>query len=126
LLGTIEGRNDIMGGRKSDDRRTAKTNTWGKCFSSICYSADGSCLLAGGNSKYICLYELSQRVLLRKFQTSWNKSLDGVLDYLNSKNMTEAGPLDLLDLDREDRFRDTLPGVQKGDLSKRRTKPAIQ
>ena len=35
------------------------------------------------------------QVLLRRFQITHNLSLDGVLDILNSKNMTEAGPLDL-------------------------------
>lgn len=34
--------------------------------------------------------------MLRRFQISHNKSLDGVLDQLNSKNVTDAGPLDLI------------------------------
>ena len=40
----------------------------------------GTCLLAGGNSKYVCIYEISQQILLKKFQISFNRSLDGVLD----------------------------------------------
>ena len=35
--------------------------------------------------------------MLRRFQISANRSLDGVLDQLNSKHVTEAGPLDLID-----------------------------
>jgi len=50
----------------------------------------------GGNSRYICLYDTTDRVLLRRFEISSNRSLDGVLDVLNSKRMTDAGPLDLL------------------------------
>lgn len=42
------------------------------------------------------------QVLLRRFQITHNLSLDGVLDILNSKNMTEAGPLDLIDDDNSD------------------------
>ena len=34
--------------------------------------------------------------MLRRFQISANKSLDGVLDQLNSKRVTDAGPLDLI------------------------------
>lgn len=42
------------------------------------------------------------QVLLRRFQISQNLSLDGVLDFLNSKKMTEAGPMDLIDDDNSD------------------------
>lgn len=37
------------------------------------------------------------QVLLRRIQITHNKVLDGVLDQLNSKNMTSDGPLDLID-----------------------------
>jgi periodic tryptophan protein 2 len=46
------------------------------------------------------MYEL--QVLLRRFQITHNLSLDGVLDFLNSKKMTDAGPLDLIDDDDSD------------------------
>jgi len=47
--------------------------------------------------------------------------MDGIMDILNSKDMTEAGPLALIDdpSDDEDKYKEYLPGVQKGDLSKR-------
>jgi periodic tryptophan protein 2 len=38
-----------------------------------------------------------EQVLLRRFQITRNLSLDGVLDFLNSKRMTDAGALDLID-----------------------------
>jgi periodic tryptophan protein 2 len=76
----IDGRRDIAGGRKLNDRMTADNNAASRYFTSICYSADGSCLLAGGNSKYVCIYEISQQILLKKFQVTINRSLDGVLD----------------------------------------------
>lgn len=45
---------------------------------------------------------LSVQVLLRRFQISFDTSLDGVRDMLNSKQMTDAGPLDLIDDDNSD------------------------
>nr|CAN74744.1 hypothetical protein VITISV_033250 [Vitis vinifera] len=102
LMYTIEGRRDIAGGRLMTDRRSAANSSSGKCFTSLCYSADGSYILAGGSSKFICMYDIADQVLLRRFQITHNLSLDGVLDVLNSKNMTEAGPLDLIDDDNSD------------------------
>ncbi|XP_074574086.1 periodic tryptophan protein 2 [Curcuma longa] len=102
LMHTIDGRRDIAGGRLMTDRRSAANSTSGKYFTTICYSADGSYIFAGGNSKYICLYDVADKVLLRRFQLTRNLSLDGVLDFLNSKKMTDAGPLDLIDDDNSD------------------------
>jgi periodic tryptophan protein 2 len=76
----IDGRRDIAGGRKMNDHMTADNNASSRYFTSVCYSADGSCILAGGNSKYVCIYEVSQQMLLKKFQVTFNRSLDGVLD----------------------------------------------
>ncbi|GFY97045.1 periodic tryptophan protein 2 [Actinidia rufa] len=102
LMYTIEGRRDIAGGRLVTDRRSAANSSSGKCFTTLCYSADGSYILAGGSSKYICVYDVADQVLLRRFQITHNLSLDGVLDFLNSKKMTDAGPLDLIDDDNSD------------------------
>ncbi|XP_021298575.1 periodic tryptophan protein 2 homolog [Herrania umbratica] len=109
LMYTIEGRRDIAGGRLMTDRRSAANSSSGKCFTSLCYSADGSYILAGGSSRFICLYDVADQVLLRRFQITHNLSLDGVLDFLNSKNMTAAGPLDLIDDDNSD----TEEGIDK-------------
>ncbi|GBB93196.1 hypothetical protein RclHR1_02130009 [Rhizophagus clarus] len=129
--GTIEGRKDISGGRRVNDRTTAANSSSGKSFNSLCYTADGSCILAGGNSKYVCLYDVKSQLLLKKFQISHNLSLDGIQEFLNSKNITEAGPFDLIDetgelSDLEDRLDNSLPGTQKGDLSARKTRPEIR
>ncbi|KAH9545465.1 hypothetical protein CY35_12G049400 [Sphagnum magellanicum] len=58
LMGTIEGRRDIAGGRRMGDRRTAANTSSGKCFTCLSYSADGSFLIAGGSSKFICMYDV--------------------------------------------------------------------
>ena len=51
----------------------------------------------GFGCRYVCLYDVEDRILLRRVQISSNRSLDGVLDQLNSKEMTDAGPAQLLD-----------------------------
>ncbi|GJE96823.1 WD40 and Utp12 domain-containing protein [Phanerochaete sordida] len=120
----IEGRRDISGGRKADDRVTAANNSSSKYFNSLAYSADGQCLLAGGNSKYVVLYDVRDGVLVKKFQVSQNLSLDGTEEFLDSRRVTEAGNADLIDdrdgSDAEDRADSSLPGVARGDASKRR------
>ncbi|KXS20166.1 WD40 repeat-like protein [Gonapodya prolifera JEL478] len=131
-VGSVEGRRDIAPGRLAGDHRTATNNSSGRCFTSLCYNTDGSCVLAGGRSRFVCIYECRSRVLLKRFQISYNLSLDGMRDFLNSKNMTDAGPLDLIDdaegssEEEADRYAKRLPGVQKGDLSRRKTQPEIR
>jgi hypothetical protein len=62
---------------------TADNNAASRYFTSICYvySADGICVLAGGNSKYtyVFIFEVPQQMLLKRFHVSFNRSLDGVL-----------------------------------------------
>ncbi|KAJ3195125.1 hypothetical protein HK101_001036 [Irineochytrium annulatum] len=123
-VGTIDGRNDIAGGRRSTDRVTAANVSSSQHFTSICYTVDGTCLIAGGNSKYVCIYNLKTSILIKKFQISHNLSLDAMHEELDSRNMTDAGPKDLIDdsgdlSDLEDRLDRSLPGAQKGDLSLR-------
>eukprot|EP00980_Cylindrotheca_fusiformis_P012699 scaffold3103_cov136-Cylindrotheca_fusiformis.AAC.37 len=100
----IDGRRDITGGRKMNDRMAADNNASSRYFTSVCYSADGSCILAGGNS-----------------------NLDGVLDELNSKNMADFGPID----DHADSGDETtynairLPGAKRGDDGSRSSKVEV-
>ncbi|KAF9159335.1 hypothetical protein DFQ26_006631 [Actinomortierella ambigua] len=126
--GVIDGRRDISGGRKATDKISAENNSSGKHFSSLCYTADGTCIIGGGNSKYVCIYDIKANILVKKWQISKNLSFDGTLEYLNSKNMTEAGAMDLIDdddfSDLEDRRDDALPGTK--DLSKRNVRPEIR
>jgi periodic tryptophan protein 2 len=130
--GGIDGRRDISGGRKLTDRRTAANAAGTKHFSTIAYSADGSCILAGGNSKFICLYSVFSMVLLKRFTVSANLSLSGTQQFLNSKLLTEAGPAGLIDeqgeaSDLEDRIDRTLPGSTRGgDASARKRLPEVR
>ncbi|CAM6092951.1 unnamed protein product [Calypogeia fissa] len=128
LISTIEGRKDIAGGRLMSDRRTAANSSSGKAFNTICYSADGIYLLAGGSSKYICLYDIADQVLLRRFQISFDTTLDGVRDMLNSKQMTDAGPLDLINDDNSDEEGMDLGGRGKGlpGTAKKNSRPVVR
>ncbi|KAI1864893.1 hypothetical protein JX265_004101 [Neoarthrinium moseri] len=127
----LDGRRDVSGGRKISDRRTAANVSGTKSFGTIRYSTDGSCLLAGGTSKYICLYSVSTMVLLKKFTVSVNLSLSGTQEFLNSKLLTEAGPEGLLDdegenSDREARKDTSLPGSKRGDPASRKKVPEVR
>lgn len=133
--GFIEGRRDISTSKQAMDQR-------GRYFSTICYSADGSCILAGGRSKYVCLYEVSQKILVKQYQISHNRSLVGV----NNKNFNKELPyvpgsatqaIDDLDLSGEDseteeigrglKGKGNLPGAKRGaDKGKRNTKPEVR
>ncbi|KIM91497.1 hypothetical protein PILCRDRAFT_810776 [Piloderma croceum F 1598] len=126
----IEGRKDVSGGRKANDRVTAANNPSGKAYNSLAYTADGRCVLAGGNSKYVVLYDVreGEGVMVKKFQISENLSLDGTEEFLDSRKVNEAGiNVDLIDergeeSDLEDRMDASLPGASRGagDMSKRR------
>ena len=128
----VDGRRDVSGGRKITDRRAAANSAGTKSFSTIRYSADGSCVLAAGNSKYICLYSVSSLVLLKKYTVSINLSLSGTQEFLNSKLLTEAGPEGLIDdqgeaSDLEDRIDRSLPGSKRGgDPSARKKMPEVR
>lgn len=127
----ISGRRDASGGRMLTDRRTAANVASTKSFNSIAYSVDGTCLIAGGNSKYLCLYAVATGTLVKKFTVSINQTLEGTQEYLNSKTLTEAGPASLIDMqgeasDLEDRIDRTLPGASRGYASVRRTRPTVR
>ncbi|KAK1746488.1 WD40 repeat protein [Skeletonema marinoi] len=117
---------NVEDGRKFNDRMTSDNNSSSRYFTSIAYSADGTCLLAGGNSKYVCIYEISQQILLKKFQVSFNRSLDGVLDELNSKNLADGGAVDdEHDSADENDFSSHLPGAQRADDGSRKSRVEV-
>mmetsp|Transcript_13043 Transcript_13043/g.19250 ORF Transcript_13043/g.19250 Transcript_13043/m.19250 type:complete len:929 (-) Transcript_13043:181-2967(-) len=88
---TIEGQHDVTGGRKQGQKVEAQNLAATKHFTSVCYTSDGSCVIAAGESKFVCIYEISQQILVKKFQLSLNVRLDGILDKLHSRHMTDAG-----------------------------------
>lgn len=130
---TMDGRRDISGGRALRSRRVAATTPGTKSFNTITYSSDGSCLLAAGSSKYICLYSVSTLTLIKKFTVSVNLSLDSTQEFLNSSAIMSNGlPRDMLDTegeasDLEDRIDKSLPGAKRGkDATKRTIRPEVR
>ncbi|XP_077149662.1 periodic tryptophan protein 2 homolog [Ranitomeya variabilis] len=126
--GSIEGRHDLQLGRKETDKITAKHSSKGKAFTSLCYSADGHALLAGGASRFVCIYHVREQLLAKKFEISCNHSLDAMEEFLDRRKMTQFGSLALVDEGAGDVDGVTLslPGVRKGDLSSRHFKPEIR
>ncbi|THC96868.1 hypothetical protein EYZ11_003638 [Aspergillus tanneri] len=129
--GGVDGRRDISGGRKVTDRQTAANAAGTKFFNCITYSADGSCILAAGNSKFICLYDVTTGSMVKKYTVSVNTSLDGTQEILNSRDLTEAGPRGIIDetgeaSDHEARVDRSLPGAKRGDAGTRTTRPEVR
>lgn len=128
-IGTIEGRKDLGSGISHDDLVTAKTNLRGKCFTTLIYSADGECILAGGMSKNVCIYNVKQAILLKKFEITQNYSLDGMAEYLSHRSLCEFGNKSLIE-EREQleggNIAIKLPGVRKGDVTARNYKPEVK
>ncbi|KAM9088642.1 periodic tryptophan protein 2 homolog isoform 2-T3 [Megaptera novaeangliae] len=114
--GSIEGRHDLKTGRKELDKITAKHSAKGKAFTALCYSADGQSILAGGMSRFVCIYHVKEQILRKKFEISCNLSLDAMEEFLNRRKMTEFGNLALIDQDATEEGGVTipLPGVKKG------------
>ncbi|MBN3290963.1 PWP2 protein, partial [Polypterus senegalus] len=126
--GSISGRHDLQIGRKEMDKITAKQAAKGKSFTTLCYSADGQSIMAGGHSKFVCIYNVREQILMKKFEISCNLSLDAMEEYLDRRKMTEFGSLALIDdgTGDGDGVAIPLPGVKKGDMSSRHFKPEIR
>lgn len=127
----VDGRRDVSGGRKLTDRRSAANLSGTKVFRSLAYSPDGNCVLASGNSKYICLYDVKSGVLVKRFVVSVNLSLDGTQEFLNSGKLLESGPAELIDhqgedSDVNDRIDRSMPGARRGDMSTRRQRADVR
>ncbi|CAG2060245.1 unnamed protein product [Timema podura] len=98
-------------------------------FTSLCYTADGKCILAGGQSKNVCIYNVQEALLIKKFEITQNRSFDAVDDFINRRKMTEFGNLALVE-ERETgeggKAVLRLPGVRRGDMAARAFKPEVR
>lgn len=126
--GNILGQSDLGAGRSAKDKVTAKKNLESKAFTTLCYSSDGKYLIAGGQSKHVCIYSIEDEILIKKFQVTKNKSFDAMSDILNRKRITKDGT-NLAEVEhRGHRQADDLklPGARRGDMSKRNFMPEIR
>ena len=118
-------------GRSDVDLITAKKSKEGKgFFTALAYTADGSCILAGGHSKSICIYHIQEMMLIKKFEVTQNRSFDAMDSIISRKKLSEFGTnLDLIE-DRDDPAGGTkairLPGTKKGDMSSRAHRPEVR
>ncbi len=63
----------------------------------MCYSADGEYVIAGGNSRFVNLYNIRSRLLVKKYSLTSNRSLDGILMKLNTKGIKDGKVLAEID-----------------------------
>lgn len=91
VVGTIDGARDAASGRLRNSRSVAQLKGY---FQTLSYSADGRFLLAGASSKNVCIYHIpegSRPTLVNRVIVTENQTFDGLLDRLNSKNLTISG-----------------------------------
>uniref|UniRef100_A0A669BZG3 PWP2 small subunit processome component n=1 Tax=Oreochromis niloticus TaxID=8128 RepID=A0A669BZG3_ORENI len=117
--GSVAGRHDLQTGRKETDKITAKQSAKGLIPLSV---------LAGGQSKFVCIYNIKEQMLMKKFEISCNLSFDAMEEFLDRRKMTEFGSLALVDegAGDGDGVSISLPGVRRGDMSSRHFRPEIR
>ncbi|KAK9507278.1 hypothetical protein O3M35_007173 [Rhynocoris fuscipes] len=126
-VGFIEGKNDLASGKLDTDLISAKKSQEAKAFTSICYSADGNYIIAGGQSKYVCIYSRKEEILIKKYHVTENRSLDAVDDFINRRKLTEFGNVNLIEMrDENDKDIIRLPGSRKTDMASRSFKPEVR
>ena len=107
---------------------TAQNSNRSKYFTTVAYTADGAFVIAGGRSKFVCIYCVESSTLVKKFQLSYNRSLEGVVDELRSDMLVDGVNIDNIAVDSDDdrRLQSKLPGSVKGTSDGSRiTKPEI-
>lgn len=71
--------------------------------------------------------QVSEKMLVKKFEITQNRSLDAMDDIVNRRKMTEFGNIALVE-EREGDHDVTLrlPGVRRGDMASRSFKPEVR
>ena len=122
----IEGKKDL-GISQNVEAEIAEKD---KYFNCVTYTSDGEYILAAGKSKFICFYNVNEKVLLKKFKMTYNLSMNGFFDYISKRKIAEFGFNVESIKERSDNNGKlikpiNLPGVRKGDLSERQVKVTI-
>ena len=133
-LSSIDIRRDLQGGRHKDDARSANATLSRQHATSLCYTADGNALLVGGNSRFVCLYALPSKMLIRRFVLTHNRDIEGTQDKLRSDQQDTWGNIPTTNNNssmtttnsfttrRNNSIMDDLPGVKKGDEASKRNR----
>ncbi|VDK52955.1 unnamed protein product [Cylicostephanus goldi] len=130
FVGTIDARFDLDPGRGQADTITRQNASQNKSFTCMQFSPDSALLLLGGDSNNFCLYSVPDRMLMKKFTITANRSLDGVVLDVNRRNFTEFGNMALVDDSDSETEPDgkraiKLPGSKHFDLGERSARPQI-
>jgi len=78
-IGEINCSSDAKGGKFIDGERSSKNINW--CFDTISFSPDGSFVVCGGRTKFICIYSVVSLLLMRRLQHTINTEFSGVEAY---------------------------------------------
>ncbi|KAL5111919.1 hypothetical protein TcWFU_004215 [Taenia crassiceps] len=115
-LGSIEGHCDLDVAQVSnEDHVTPHRAAKERKFLSIAYSADGQHLLAAGDSKFICLYSVPERLLVKRFELTVNLSLEGVQEAHDRRRYLATFGAEAAAARADHRSALLLPGVRSGD-----------
>lgn len=128
-IGTINASLDLDSARSIFEEIKRDKSVKNKSMTTMCFSPDGALLLVGGDSNYFCLYSVPNKLLMKKFTITQNRSLDGVIFDSNRRNYTEFGNMKLVDdQDEEDPYKKKeikLAGTRHSDKGERKAKPLV-
>ncbi|CAH8853799.1 unnamed protein product [Trichobilharzia szidati] len=127
-VGTIDGHRDLGVSQTSEnDLVTPQRAAEAKKFQSIAYSVDGEHLLAGGDSKYVCLYSVPDKVLLKRFEVTCNLSLEGVQEVHDRRKYLSHFSMETVNAKEAQRPSLRIPSTVKGEEhSRRQWRPEVR
>ncbi|CAH8522598.1 unnamed protein product [Schistosoma turkestanicum] len=127
-MGTIDGHRDLGVAQTSeDDLVTPRRAAEAKKFQTITYSVDGEHLIAGGDSKYICLYSVPDKLLMKRFEVTCNLSLAGVQEIHDRRNYLHRFSIETMNAKEAQRPSLRIPSSIKGeDRSRRQWRPEVR
>ncbi|GMS88534.1 hypothetical protein PENTCL1PPCAC_10709 [Pristionchus entomophagus] len=130
-IGSIDCKYDLDSARSQHDKITKDSSEKSKTFTTLSFSPDSSLLLVGGQSNNVCLYSVEDKLLLRRFAMTINRSFDGVILDINRRNYSEFGNMHLIDTSDSEEELDgkkaiKLAGTRNGDKGERKGRPLIE
>ncbi|GMR41676.1 hypothetical protein PMAYCL1PPCAC_11871 [Pristionchus mayeri] len=130
-MGSIDCKYDLDSARSEHDKITKDSSEKSKTFTTLSFSPDSSLLLVGGQSNNVCLYSVEDKLLLKKFALTINRSFDGVILDINRRNFSEFGNMRLIDTSDSEEENDgkkaiKLAGTRNGDKGERKGRPLME
>lgn len=101
LIANFQTAYDAAGGWNSKNIGPNSANANAR-FTNIAFSPEGDKIVAGGESKWICLYHAAQGYVLKKWPVTSNLDVQGAEEQYQWRSATEAGNLNDIDVDDDD------------------------